>query len=107
MSASRPKRLWFATVIAASMVWVGSAHGHVNLQAPNGGEDLEIGSTFVIRWSILIAHDLQNWDLWYSTTSASGPWTTIVMNLPAGSGAVGVLDAQLTPGHDDGLISVN
>jgi plastocyanin len=37
----------------------------------------------------LITHDLQNWDLWYSTTGSTGPWTTIVMNLPAGDGQVG------------------
>ena len=89
MSGSRLKNIGYAVIIAASAVWVGSANAHVNLQAPNGGEEMAIGSTFQIRWTILISHTLQNWDLWYSTTSSTGPWTTIVMNLPAGSGAVG------------------
>ena len=49
------------------------ANAHVNLADPNGGEVLEVGSVFAIRWHILIAHNLQNWDLWYSTTGSAGP----------------------------------
>ena len=30
-----------------------------------------------------------NWDLWYSKNSASGPWTQLAFNLPAGSGLNG------------------
>ena len=75
-----------AVVLASSAT---AAHAHVMLDNPNGGEELEVGSTFTITWHILISHNLQNWDLWYSTTGNTGPWTTIAMNLPAGSGAVG------------------
>ncbi|MEE9212071.1 MAG: plastocyanin/azurin family copper-binding protein [Phycisphaeraceae bacterium] len=65
------------------------ARGHVHLHAPNGAEVLEVGSEFAITWHIHIAHSLQNWDLWYSTTGAGGPWIAIATNLPAGSGAAG------------------
>ena len=65
------------------------AGAHVNLQAPNGGESYTVGDVVEVRWSILIAHSLQNWDLWYSIIGASGPWTPIAMNLPPGSPAVG------------------
>ena len=65
------------------------APGHVQLLAPNGGEDLEVCSQFSIRWQINIAHSLLNWDLWYSTTGAGGPWTTLAFNLPPGSPAAG------------------
>ena len=75
-----------AVVLASSAT---AARAHVRLDAPNGGEQLEVGSVFTIRWTILIAHNLQNWDLWYSTTGSNGPWTPLAMNLPPGSGAVG------------------
>ncbi len=64
------------------------AQAHVLLLEPNGGEQLEVGSIFTITWKIEIAHSLLNWDLWYSTTSATGPWITIAMNLAPGSPAV-------------------
>ena len=75
-----------AVVLASSTT---AAHAHINLDDPNGGEVLEVGSVFTITWHILISHNLQNWDLWYSTSGSGGPWTTIAMNLPAGSGQVG------------------
>ena len=75
-----------AVVLACSAT---AARAHVTLDDPNGGEVLEVGSVFTIRWHIVIAHNLQNWDLWYSPTGSTGPWTALAMNLPAGSGAVG------------------
>ena len=65
------------------------APGHVNLLAPNEGEAMQVCSQFSIRWQIQIAHNLLNWDLWYSTTGAAGPWTSRAVNLPPGSGDVG------------------
>ena len=79
----------FLVLPAVLALSAGVARGHVLLLVPNGGEELEVCSTFTVRWRIQIAHTLQNWDLWYSKTSATGPWTTIAMNLPAGSPAVG------------------
>ena len=83
----RIRSLLVAAVVLASSAT--AARAHVNLLAPNGGEVLEVGSVFTIRWQIQIAHNLQNWDLWYSTAGSGGPWTTLAMNLPPGSGAVG------------------
>ena len=83
----RIRSLLVAAVVLASSAT--AARAHVRLDDPNGGEVLEVGSVFTITWTILIAHNLQNWDLWYSTTGSTGPWTTLVMNLPAGSGQVG------------------
>ncbi len=83
----RPDRMAMAVLLAALAAAPASAH--VGLDAPNGGEALEVCSEFTISWRILIAHNLQNWDLWYSTAGSGGPWTTIAMNLPPGSGAVG------------------
>lgn len=66
-----------------------AARAHVILDEPNGAEVLDAGSVFTIEWHIQIAHFLLNWDLWYSTTGAAGPWISIVEDLPPGSQAVG------------------
>ncbi len=65
------------------------ARGHVNLNAPNGGEVVEVGTTLTIEWEIAIAHTLQDWDLWYSNSGDGGPWIEVEMDLPAGDPAVG------------------
>ncbi len=76
------------TTIGVLFVLAAPSEGHVILDDPNGGEVLQVGSQFTITWRIQISHNLQNWDLWYSTTGAGGPWINIAQNLPAGSGAV-------------------
>ena len=74
---------------AASLAIAKPASAHVVLDLPNGGEELVVGSIYTIQWHIVTAHILQNWDLWYSTTGAAGPWIPIATNLPPGSGAAG------------------
>lgn len=73
----------FATVAACCIVAV-PALGHVGLDSPNGGEVVLTGSTLIIEWTTLIGHDQENWDLWYSTESSSGPWLDIAIDLPVG-----------------------
>jgi hypothetical protein len=65
------------------------ADGHVILDDPNGGEVFEAGTVVTVSWRIQIQHLLQNWDLWYSTTGAGGPWISIAQNLPPGSPSPG------------------
>ncbi len=62
---------------------------HVQLLAPNGGEVLDVGSTYTIQWQVLIQHSTQNWDLSYSTTGPNGPWLPIADNLPTGDPTAG------------------
>jgi len=62
---------------------------HVDLDSPNGGEVLQVGSTFTITWHIRIRHDLLNWDLWYSATGVDGPFKVIAMDLPPGDDSAG------------------
>lgn len=62
---------------------------HVALDSPNGGETLDVGSTFTIRWHPTIQHDTLNWDLWYSTTGSNGPWEAISLDLPVGNPTAG------------------
>ncbi len=66
----------------------GNANGHVYLSDPKGGETLEVGTVYTIRWTNAIPHILQNWDLWYSTTGAGGPWIVIAMDIPGGDNTV-------------------
>lgn len=76
-------------VLGISVLVVAPVQAHVQLDTPNGGEQLEVGSVYTVQWHILISHSLLNWDLAYSVTGPNGPWIVIASNLPAGSGAVG------------------
>ncbi len=74
---------------AAALVMTNPARAHVRIIVPNGGEELEVGSIYTIKWTIVIQHNQLTWDLWYSTTGAFGPWIVIAENLPPGSFLVG------------------
>jgi hypothetical protein len=78
--------LIFRSVLLAgfALVLAVPAWGHVALDNPNGDEVLGVGSVFTITWHVVIAHDLQNWDLWYSTDSGTN-WIPIAMDLPTGN----------------------
>lgn len=65
------------------------ALGHIQLVSPNGGEALNAGQLFPIQWLVEVEHDLQDWDLWYSTASADGPWMDVATNLAAGDPTAG------------------
>lgn len=62
---------------------------HTDILLPNGGEVLVPGSMYTIEWTIVIAHNQNNWDLWYSTEGSGGPWIPIATDLPPGSATVG------------------
>lgn len=74
--------------LGISLLITAPVQAHVILDAPNGGEQLEVGSVFTIQWHIMIAHNLLNWDLELSVDGGIH-WTPIATNLPPGSGAVG------------------
>jgi hypothetical protein len=68
---------------------------HVNVVAPNGGEVFNAGDQVSIEWVIAVAHSTQNWDVWYSSTGALGPWIPIAMDLPAGNTAQGAVHTYM------------
>ncbi|MCH8823404.1 MAG: hypothetical protein IH984_07835 [Planctomycetes bacterium] len=76
-------------VLGISLFMADPVKAHVVLDAPNGGQQLEVGSVYTIQWHIMISHNLLNWDVAYSVTGVGGPWIAIATNLPPGSGAVG------------------
>ncbi len=80
-----------AAVTFITLVFAGNACAHVLLLGPNGGQQIQAGTTVIVSWEILASHDTQNWDLWYSTTGDNGPWIPIALNLPAGVIAEGTV----------------
>ena len=84
-----PRATILGSIVAALLLITTTAWGHVGLDAPNGGEVLEVGSSFVVTWRVLISHPALNWDLWYSTTGSTGPWLPIEMDVPPGDTSVG------------------
>ncbi|MHC4216854.1 MAG: hypothetical protein ACYSU7_00200 [Planctomycetota bacterium] len=76
-------------VVIATALVVGAspARAHIQVNAPNGGEVLEVGSVLTITWTILAPHETLNWDLSYSTTGTMGPWITIADDAPLGDPA--------------------
>ena len=57
------------------------AVAHVALDYPTGEETFTQGDSIDIQWHILIPHDLQNWDLYFSDNGGT-TWQTIALDLP-------------------------
>ena len=93
--------------LVAALALGTAAYGHVLLLDPNGGEVLQVGSTFTVKWQVTGGnYNPLNWDLWYSTAGAGGPWLELAYNLPAGSGANGSIhtyDWTVSPVVDDSV----
>lgn len=81
------RALILATSVATLAAATATAHPQIN--KPNGGVTLPCGSVYTIEWTINIAHNTLNWDLWYSTSGTGGPWIVIAMDLPPGDITVG------------------
>lgn len=58
-----------------------AARAHVALDYPVGGETFNQGDTVDVQWHILIPHDLQNWDLYFSDDGGV-TWQAIEVDLP-------------------------
>ena len=66
-----------------------AALGHNDVVFPDGGETFQVGERITIEWTVTIEHDLDGWDVFYSTTGNQGPWTPIAIGLPPGDPAEG------------------
>jgi hypothetical protein len=89
LSTAIARRCTLAAATAVCLLTPAVARAHVQLLAPDGGEVLDPGSVFEIEWRVVIPHNQQNWDLWYSTTGRDGPWVDIAMDLPTGDSSGG------------------
>lgn len=90
-----------ALVALVNLVALSSLSAHVALDSPNGGEELEVGSTFTIEWHVVIQHNQLNWDLSYSTSGAGGPWIDIAVDLPVGDPSMGSMHSYEWTVPDD------
>ncbi len=57
------------------------AEAHVTLNNPSGGETFSPGETVTVEWQMTVAHNLQNWDLYFSS-NGGGTWVAIKMDIP-------------------------
>ena len=57
-----------------------STYAHVDLTYPEGGETFYSGDTVTITWVQVQAHDIQNWELYYSPDGGD-TWEEISINI--------------------------
>lgn len=68
----------------AFLIFIGTssvANAHVALDYPVGGETFNQGDSVNVQWHIVIPHDLQNWDLYFSDDGGV-IWQVIALDLP-------------------------
>jgi len=78
-------KITLGALIAVAVLTL-AAEAHVRLDSPNGGEAYAAGESIMVEWQILAGHQIEGWDLWYSTVSRQGPWTFIA-TAPSGDTA--------------------
>jgi hypothetical protein len=76
-------------VAFAIMLFAPVASAHIYLDTPDGDETFEVGSIVSVSWTVLQAHEMDNWDVEYSTTGAAGPYIPVATDLPEGDSSVG------------------
>ena len=55
-------------------------NAHVGLVYPEGGEVFNAGETITIQWEIVVEHNTQNWDLYFSADGGAN-WETIALDI--------------------------
>ena len=71
---------WLFLALLNYLLLAGPIFAHVQLDYPSGGESFVFGQTVNVRWHIQIAHDQENWDLYFSPDSGNS-WQVIQLNL--------------------------
>lgn len=75
--------------VSAALLAGAPAFAHNLVLAPNGGESFQAGESVSVEWTVTIEHALVDWDVFYSTSGASGPWVPIALGVAAGDPSVG------------------
>ena len=57
------------------------ATAHVGLDVPVGGEVFTAGDVVSIEWTLIVPHEQENWDLYFSSDGGKN-WEEIELNLP-------------------------
>jgi len=63
-----------------SIMMISTAGAHVALDYPAGGETFVAGETINIQWHVLISHDQENWDLYFSPDGGTS-WQVIQLDM--------------------------
>jgi hypothetical protein len=74
------KTRFLLLTILIYLIVAGIATAHVKLDYPVGGELFVSGETVRIKWQIVIAHNTENWDLYFSPDGGAN-WQEIKLNL--------------------------
>jgi len=61
---------------------LGNTFAHVLLDSPKGGENFDPNEIVEIRWRILVEHEIENWDLYFSPDGGD-TWEELAIDLPA------------------------
>jgi len=87
------RRFLMAAVFFLFPLLVGAPNllAHVQLNAPNGGETLIVGSVYTIEWEVLVQHETIDWSLSYSVNGDAGPWININASIPPGDITTGAI----------------
>ena len=57
------------------------ATAHVQLDSPKGGETFAVGDTITIKWTRIVQHNQENWDLYFSSDGGV-TWESLELDLP-------------------------
>jgi hypothetical protein len=68
-------------VIAVFLSLSGKLYSHVVLDYPIGNETFDEGDPVLVKWHVVVMHDQNNWDLYYSPDSGNS-WEPIAIDLP-------------------------
>ena len=74
------KRKFKILPILICLIAAGNVLAHVQLDNPVGGETFVTGETVIIQWTLLISHDQNNWDLYFSSNGGTD-WAEIELNI--------------------------
>lgn len=72
------------SLLAALLLFPAASSAHVGVTAPHPGEVLFLGTPITVEWEVVIPHMTDDWDVYFSTVSDTGPWTPIALDIPAG-----------------------
>jgi hypothetical protein len=71
------RKLILNLILMASIL---PAVAHVNLIYPAGGESFSAGQEVEVEWEIVIPHDTENWDLYFSDDGGES-WEVIALDI--------------------------
>jgi hypothetical protein len=71
-------------ILISGFLSVMQANAHVNLLYPTGAEVFNAGETVNIQWEIVIQHNTQNWDLYFSDDGGN-TWEALKLDISVDS----------------------